>query len=43
MSEPPGLEAGDVFEGNAILNVIARWAGKKIVHIDGLAASMASV
>lgn len=34
---------GDVFEGNAILNVIARWAGRKIVHIDGLAASMASV
>ncbi len=35
---------GDVFAGNAIYNVISRWArGKKIVHVDGVAASMASV
>ena len=34
---------GDVFEGNAIFNVLERWEGRKVIHIDGLAASMASV
>lgn len=34
---------GDVFEGNAVYNVLRRWEGRKVVHIDGLAASMASV
>lgn len=34
---------GDVFEGNAVFNVLRRWEGRKVVHIDGLAASMASV
>lgn len=34
---------GSVFEGVAIGNIIARQKAKKIVHIDGLAASIASV
>ena len=33
---------GDVFEGNAVFNVLRRWEGRKVVHIDGLAASAAS-
>lgn len=34
---------GDVFEGVAIYNVLRRFAGEKVVHIDGLAASMATI
>jgi ATP-dependent Clp protease protease subunit len=34
---------GSVFEGIAIFNQLDRWAGKKTVHIDGIAASIASV
>lgn len=34
---------GSVFDGIAIYNQLARWGGKKTVHIDGIAASIASV
>ena len=34
---------GDVSEGLAIFNMIKRHQGTKTVHIDGLAASLASV
>lgn len=34
---------GSVFEGIAIYNQLMRWGGKKTVHVDGLAASIASV
>jgi HK97 family phage major capsid protein len=34
---------GDVFEGVAIYNSLRRFAGRKTVFVDGLAASMASV
>lgn len=34
---------GSVFDGVAIYNQLDRWAGKKTVHIDGIAASIASV
>lgn len=34
---------GDVFHGNAIYNSLKQYETRKIVHIDGLAASMASV
>ena len=34
---------GDVFAGMAIYNMLTRYDGKKTVHIDGLAASIASV
>jgi len=34
---------GSVFEGIAIFNQLERWKGKKTVHIDGIAASIASV
>lgn len=34
---------GSVFDGMAIYNQLDRWSGKKTVHIDGLAASIASV
>lgn len=34
---------GSVFEGLAIYNQIKRFSGEKIVHIDGIAASIASV
>lgn len=34
---------GDVFAGMAIYNMLTRYEGKKTVHIDGLAASIASV
>lgn len=34
---------GSVFEGVAIYNQLMRWDGKKFVHIDGIAASIASV
>lgn len=34
---------GSVFEGVAIYNQLRRWAGKKTVHIDGIAASIASI
>lgn len=34
---------GSVFEGVAIYNQLMRWNGKKMVHIDGIAASIASV
>lgn len=34
---------GSVFEGIAIYNILRRWDGKKTVHIDGIAASIASV
>lgn len=34
---------GSVFEGLAIYNQLKRWKGKKVVHIDGIAASIASV
>jgi len=34
---------GDVFEGIAILNCLKRFSGEKVVYVDGLAASIASV
>lgn len=34
---------GSVFDGIAIYNQIKRFSGEKIVHIDGIAASIASV
>lgn len=34
---------GDVFEGLAIYNIMARNPAKKNVHVDGLAASIASI
>ena len=34
---------GDVFDGVAIYNLLAQHAAKVIVHVDGLAASIASV
>lgn len=34
---------GSVFEGIAIYNILRRWDGKKSVHIDGIAASIASI
>lgn len=34
---------GSVFDGIAIYNQLARWGGKKTVHVDGIAASIASV
>lgn len=34
---------GSVFEGLAIYNQIKRWNGRKVVHVDGIAASIASV
>ncbi len=34
---------GSVFEGVAIYNQLMRFAGEKVVHIDGIAASIASV
>lgn len=34
---------GSVFDGVAIYNQLARFAGEKIVHIDGIAASIATV
>lgn len=34
---------GSVFEGLAIYNQIKRYSGEKVVHIDGIAASIASV
>lgn len=34
---------GDVFAGNTIYNMLKRHEGKKTVHIDGIAASIASI
>lgn len=34
---------GSVFDGIAIYNQIKRFSGEKVVHIDGIAASIASV
>lgn len=34
---------GDVFEGEAILANLRRFEGRKVVHVDGLAASAASL
>jgi ATP-dependent Clp protease protease subunit len=34
---------GSVFDGIAIYNQIARFGGEKVIHIDGIAASIASV
>ncbi|WP_345888908.1 ClpP-like prohead protease/major capsid protein fusion protein [Shewanella algae] len=34
---------GDVFEGMAIYNILKNYPAHKVAHIDGLAASMASV
>jgi ATP-dependent Clp protease protease subunit len=34
---------GDVFEGIAILNCLKRFSGEKVVYVDGLAASIASI
>jgi len=34
---------GDVFDGTAIYNALARFSGKVVVHVDGIAASIASV
>jgi len=34
---------GSVFDGISIFNQIRRFAGEKIVHVDGIAASIASV
>jgi len=34
---------GSVFDGMAIFNAIRRWEGEKVVHVDGVAASIASV
>jgi ATP-dependent protease ClpP protease subunit len=36
-------EGGDVFQGVAIYNALARWKARVEVHIDALAASIASV
>lgn len=34
---------GDVFEGIAVYNALTRFPGKVVVHIDGIAASIASL
>lgn len=34
---------GAVFAGIAIFNMLRRYAGRKVVHVDGVAASIASV
>jgi ATP-dependent Clp protease protease subunit len=34
---------GSVFDGMAIYNQLKRFAARKVVHIDGIAASIASV
>ncbi len=34
---------GDVFQGNAIFNLLDRHSARKVISIDGLAASMASL
>lgn len=34
---------GEVFEGFAIYNNLKNYAGKKVVYVDGIAASIASV
>jgi ATP-dependent Clp protease protease subunit len=34
---------GDVFQGMAILNCLKRFSGEKVVYVDGLAASIASI
>ena len=34
---------GDVFAGEAIYNMLRRHNAKKVVHVDGLAASIASI
>lgn len=34
---------GDVFAGIAIANILERYEGQKIAHVDGIAASIASV
>lgn len=34
---------GSVFEGVAIYNQLMRWGGRKTVHVDGIAASIASI
>lgn len=34
---------GDVFDGMAIYTALRRFPGEKVVHVDGVAASMASV
>lgn len=34
---------GDVFAGIAICNILERYEGEKIAHVDGIAASIASV
>jgi len=34
---------GDVFQGTAIYNLLARYPGKKTVYVDGVCASIASV
>lgn len=34
---------GDVFQGTAIYNLLARYPGKKTVHVDGVCASIASL
>ena len=34
---------GDVFGGLAIYNILSRYPGKKVAHIDGIAASIAGI
>ena len=34
---------GDVSEGTAIYNALSRWPGRVVVHIDGMAASVATL
>lgn len=36
-------EGGDVFEGKAIYNAIKRHSARKVVHVDGIAASAATL
>lgn len=49
LGEAPEIEVrlnspgGDVFEGIAVYNALARHPGRVVVHIDGLAASIASL
>ncbi len=49
LGETPKLDVrlnssgGDVFEGIAVYNALARFPGKVTVHVDGLAASIASL
>src|SRR5690606_10806318 len=49
LGEVPALDVrvnspgGDVFEGIAVYNALARFPAKVTVHVDGIAASIASL